>query len=80
MAKFIVLDAIKSAEELTKVDTTRLKDASLMFMGIIAKTKLNKLFNEGGISTNEKDIFLARTVQFYCSVTKYGLEKLPLCD
>ena len=38
MAMFIVLDAIKSAEELTKVDTTRLKDASLMFMGIIAKT------------------------------------------
>ena len=80
MAKFIVLDAIKSAEELTKVDATRLKDASLMFMGIIAKTKLNRLFNEGDISTNEKDVFLAGIVQFYCSVTKYGLEKLPLCD
>ena len=64
MAKFIVLDAIKSAEELTKVDTTRPKDASLMLMAIIAKTKLNRLFNEGDISTNEKDVFLAGISNF----------------
>jgi hypothetical protein len=80
MAKFIVLDAIKSAEELTKVNMAKLKDLSLMFMNIVTKAKLNKLFNEGDISKNEKDVFLAGIVQFYCSVTKYGLEKLPLHD
>ena len=57
MAKFIVLDAIKSAEELTKVNMAKLKDLSLMFMNIVTKAKLKKLFNEGDISKNEKMYF-----------------------
>ena len=64
MAKFIVLDAIKSTEELTKVNMAKLKDLSLMFMNIVTKAKLKKLFNEGDISKNEKDVFLAGIVQF----------------
>lgn len=51
-----------------------------MFIGIVTKTKLNKLFNEGDIKKNEKDKFLDGVLQFYSSVTKYGLDKLPLSD
>lgn len=80
MGKYITLSAIKSAEDLTKVDITKHKDASVMFIGIVTKTKLNKLFNEGDIKKNEKDEFLDGVLQFYSSVTKYGLDKLPLSD
>ena len=52
----------------------------MMFVGIATKSKLNKLFDEGDISKNEKDKFLDGVLQFYCSVTKYGLQKLPLSD
>lgn len=62
------------------MDITKHKDASLMFIGIVTKTKLNKLFNEGDIKKSEKDKFLDGVLQFYSSVTKYGLDKLPLSD
>ena len=80
MGKFITLNAIKSAEDLTKVNITKHKDRSIVFIGIVTKTKLNKLFDEGDISQNEKEKFLDGVLQFYCSVTKYGLDKLPLSD
>ena len=80
MCKFLMLDAIKSADNLTEVEITKYKDKSLMFIGIVTKGKLHKLFNDGNISQNEQDKFLNAVLQFYISTTKYGIGKFPLND
>ena len=70
----------KSADHLSTINTENHKHPEYMYLGLLTKSTLNKLFEDGTISDSQKDKFLAAVHAFYERSFKYGMEKLPIDD
>ena len=51
-----------------------------MYLGLLTKSTLSKLFDNGTISESQKDKFLDGVQAFYERSFKYGMEKLHIDD
>lgn len=51
-----------------------------LYIGIITRSLLNKLRDEGDISTNEVNKFYLAVRSFYYNATEYAIKNLPLND
>ena len=49
-----------------------------MYLGLLTKSTLSKLFDNGTISESQKDKFLDGVQAFYERSFKYGMEKLHI--
>ena len=51
-----------------------------MYLGLLTKSTLNKLFKDGTVADSQKDKFLPGLQALYERSFKYGMEKLPIDD
>ena len=83
LSKFVKVQVIKNATEITTVDyecsDNQLSDTEI-YIGLVTKQRLLKLFNEGDISDGERKKFLSGVKNFYLKATSEALKKLPFDD
>ena len=83
LSKFVTLPAITSASNITRVnfaDTNNQLENSAITIGIMTKRALNKLFDNGDISQNDKLKFFRGVRAFYVDAAERALAKLPFDD
>ena len=78
--KFISTTEIKNAPQVSDINIDNHKPQEELFIGICTKNLLNKLFEDGEISSLETQKFLAGVLTFYSEAFSYGVEKLPIND
>ena len=84
MTRFIKPQVIVAAvEDMTKINhcksSNQLEDHKV-YIGIVTRSRLNKLLQEGDISPREVEKFLKEVRGFYESAVSYALSHLPLKD
>ena len=70
----------KSADHLSTINLENHKHPKDMYLGLLTKSTLSKLFEGGTISDSQKDKFLDGIQTFYERSFKYGMEKLHIDD
>ena len=70
----------KSADHLSTINLENHKHPKDMYLGLLTKSTLSKLFEGGTISDSLKDKFLDGVQTFYERSFKYGMEKLHIDD
>ena len=70
----------KSADHLSTINFENHKHPKDMYLGLLTKSTLSKLFEGGTISDSLKDKFLDGVQTFYEGSFKYGMEKLHIDD
>ena len=78
--KFTPVAKIRSASQVSDINTNNHKPEQEMFIGISRKTLINKLFQEGKISPAEKQKFYSTAHTFYSETFPYAIQKLPISD
>ena len=78
--KFIPIAEIRSASQVSDINTNNHKPNQEMFIGISTKTLINKLFEEGDVSPAEKQKFCSAVHTFYSETFSYAIQKLPIND
>ena len=82
-SKFLTINTIKAAKsDLTKLkfDTSVQLPDGRIFVGMITKTQLTKLFAEGGITHAQYSKFFKGVREFYMKPMGYALSNLPMND
>ena len=80
-SKFLTINTIKAAKsDLTKLkfDTSVQLPDGRIFVGMITKTQLTKLFAEGGITHTQYSKFFKGVREFYMKPMGYALSNLPM--
>lgn len=83
LSKFVTIRAIKASADITEVDfgnTDNQLDDKNIFIGLVTKQKLQKLFNDGDISELSKKKFYKAVRLFYLDAASEALQKLPFSD
>ena len=80
VGRFIPVCTFKSADHLFIINLDNHKHPEDMYLGLLTKSTLNKLFEDGTISDRQKDKFLAGVHAFYEKSFKYDMEKLSIDD
>lgn len=83
LSKFVSLQAITSASEITEVDfndRNNQLDDSVLTIGITTKRTLNKLLHDGDISPNDRLKFYRGVRAFYVDAAERSIAKLPFDD
>lgn len=83
LSKFVTLQAIREQSDITNVDfcspVNHLADCA-MTTGMVTKQRLQKLLDEGDISTHDQERFYAGVRAFYIDAASQALKKLPFND
>ena len=77
--KLIPVAEIRSASQVPDININNDKPKQGMFIGISAKTLINKLVEEGDISPAEKQVYDAAHT-FYTERFSYAIQKVPIND
>ena len=78
--KFIPVAEIRSASQVSDINTNNDKPKQEMFIGISTKTLINKLVEEGDISPAEKQKFMMLLIHFILKHSLVAIQKLPIND
>jgi len=83
MCRFIKPSVIKDIRDVTEIDYTDRNnhlDNDKVHIGLITRSKLRKLLDEGYISVSAQNRFLQGAIAFYESAVTYAIANLPFVD
>ena len=79
-SKFISIQAIKATEDITKVEYENQLSDSQITIGLVTKSCLRKLLEDGDISVNNEKKFYTCVRAFYIDAATQAIRKLPFDD